>query len=47
MSVEPTNRIYEPPLIRREENTGLPSKKKQKKQKKESEKGERKIDIKV
>ncbi|MEW6417049.1 MAG: hypothetical protein AB1480_02885 [Nitrospirota bacterium] len=47
MPVEPTNRIYETPLIRRGENTGLPSKKKQKKQKKESEKGERKIDIKV
>jgi hypothetical protein len=47
MDIVPTNKIYEPPPIKRGENTGLPDKKKQKREKKEQDKGERKIDIKV
>jgi hypothetical protein len=47
MDIVPTNKIYEPPPIKREENTGLPDKRKRKREKKEQDKGERKIDIKV
>jgi hypothetical protein len=49
MDIGPTNKIYETPIIKKEEKTGLPDRKKQKKQKKEQEqeKGERKIDIKI
>ena len=49
MDIGPANKIYETPIIKKNENTDLPDRKKQKKQKKEpeQEKGERKIDIKI
>jgi hypothetical protein len=51
MDIGPANKIYETPIIKKEENSSLPDKRKQKKQKKEQdqeqEKGERKIDIKI
>jgi hypothetical protein len=49
MDIGPTNKIYETPIIKKEEKTGLPDRRKQKKQKREQEqeKGERKIDIKI
>ena len=47
MPVEPTNRIYETPKIKREENVGLPLRKRPKQQKKKQEKESGKIDIKI
>jgi len=47
MDINPANKIYEAPVIKREENTNLPDKKKQKKEKKNQDRGDRKIDIKV
>ena len=49
MDIGPTNKIYETPRIKKDENSNLPDRKKQKKQKRdqEQEKGERKIDIKI
>ncbi len=47
MDINPANKIYETPVIKREENTGLPDKRKQKREKKEQDKGVRKVDIKV
>jgi hypothetical protein len=49
MDIGPTNKIYETPIIRKEEKTDLPDRRKQRKQKREQEqeKGERKIDIKI
>lgn len=45
MPIEPTKKIYEPPLVRREENT-IQSQRKKPKKKPEKE-GQRKVDIKV
>ncbi len=47
MPVEPTNRIYGIPIIKKEENVGLSQQKRQKPRKKEQKKESRKIDIKV
>ncbi len=47
MDINPANKIYETPVIKKEENTNLPDKRKQRREKKEQDKGVRKIDIKV
>ncbi|NWF97439.1 MAG: hypothetical protein HXY52_00675 [Nitrospirae bacterium] len=47
MDINPANKIYETTVIKREENTNLPDKKKHKKEKKNQDRGDRKIDIKV
>lgn len=47
MDINPANKIYETPVIKREENTNFPDKRKQKREKKEQDKGVRKVDIKV
>jgi len=47
MAVEPTKRIYETPMIRKGEGTGLSGGKRPKQKKKEREKESGKIDIKV
>lgn len=47
MSVEHIKRIFSAPIVKREERTGLPQKKKHKHQKKEDKKESGKIDIKV
>lgn len=45
MPIEPTKKIYEAPLIRREENAIQPRRKKPKKS--PEKEGQRKVDIKV
>ena len=48
MDIGPANKIYETPIIKKDENSGLPDRKKKKQKKEqEQEKGERKIDIKI
>lgn len=47
MDINPANKIYETPVIKRDENTSLLDKRKQKKGKKQQDKGVRKVDIKV
>lgn len=47
MDINPANRIYETPVIKKEENTSLPDKRKKKRENKEQNKGVRKVDIKV
>jgi hypothetical protein len=48
MPVEPTNRIYETPKIKRDENVGLPQRRRPKQQqKKKQEKESGKVDIKI
>jgi len=51
MDIGPTNKIYETPIIKKEEKTDLPDRRRQKKQQQQNEqgqeKGERKIDIKI
>ncbi len=48
MPVEPTKKVFEPPrIIKREENPGSPSRKKQKPPKKQKEGEARRIDIRV
>jgi|GEM_PF-5911096 hypothetical protein len=48
MPVEPANRVYEVPVVKREEGVGTPPRRKPKPNKKEEKKESgRKIDIKV
>jgi hypothetical protein len=47
MPVQPLNRIYETPVVKRGENEELPPRKKPKQKKKEQRKESGKIDIKV
>ncbi len=48
MDIGPANKIYETPIIKKDENSGLPDRKKKKQKKEqEQEKGDRKIDIKI
>ena len=46
MAIEPTKRIYETPMIRREENT-VQGQRKRPKQRKEEKSDNRKVDIKA